>query len=267
MGILRSSDSINTVAEGSARPELAAIVAKHPPAFSLDAPNPPSPTTDDWPYVYHRGHSIPQTYLTISLILLAMAIFLVRGSLEPGQASTWHFFFLGAGFLLLETQMVSRLALYFGTTWLVNCIALTAILLVLVLANVYVSRHRTQRLVPYYALLVLFLVGNYFLPWHRLPYPARVVGLLLSIAYAVPVFFAGVIFTESFRSHAEKSAAFGANIVGAVAGGLTQNVSFIFGMKILLVFASLFYIAAAVCGLLEASPADEEACHQEKAVA
>jgi spermidine synthase len=250
----------------SARPELAAIVAKHPPAFSLDAPNPPSPTTDDWPYVYHRGHSIPQTYLTISLILLAMAIFLVRGSLEPGQASTWHFFFLGAGFLLLETQMVSRLALYFGTTWLVNCIALTAILLVLVLANVYVSRHRTQRLVPYYALLVLFLVGNYFLPWHRLPYPARVVGLLLSIAYAVPVFFAGIIFTESFRSHAEKSAAFGANIVGAVAGGLTQNVSFIFGMKILLVFASLFYIAAAVCGLLEARPADEEACHQEKAV-
>jgi hypothetical protein len=38
-------------------------------------------------------------------------------------------------------------------------------------------------------------------------------------------------------------------------------------MKILLVFASLFYIAAAVCGLLEARTADEEIWHQEKVLA
>ena len=139
---------------------------------------------------------------------------------------------------------------YFGTTWLVNCVALTAILLVLVLANLYVSRRKPERLGPYYALLVLFLLGNYFFPWHALPYAARAVGVLLSIAYAIPVFFVGIIFTESFRRRAEKSAAFGANIVGAVAGGLAQNVSFIFGMKVLLIFATFFYAASCCAAYL-----------------
>ena len=146
--------------------------------------------------------------------------------------------------------MVSRLALYFGTTWLVNCVALTAILLVLVAANVYVSRRKVGRLEPYYALLVVFLLLNYFFPWQALPYAARTVGVFLSTAYAVPVFFAGVIFTEAFRRYPQKSAAFGANIVGAVAGGLAQNISFIFGMKMLLVCAACFYISAALCGML-----------------
>jgi hypothetical protein len=235
----------------STQPALAAIVAKNPPSFSLSLENVPPPATDDWPYIYHRGHSIPRTYFTVSLILLAMTFFLVRGALKPEKASTWEFFFLGAGFLLLETQLVSRLALYFGTTWLVNCVALTAILLVLVLANFYVSLRRSERLLPYYVVLVLFLLGNYFFPWHTLPYPARTVGVLLSIAYAVPVFFAGIIFTESFSRHAEKSAAFGANIVGAVAGGLAQNLSFIFGMKVLLIFASVFYLSALFFGVRE----------------
>ncbi|MGA8309135.1 MAG: hypothetical protein WB755_03845 [Terriglobales bacterium] len=234
----------------SAQPPLSAIVSKIPLRFPLSLTGAPPRATDDWPYVYHRTHSIPRTYLTISLILLAMAIFLVGGVLELGKISTWHFFFLGAGFLLLETQLVSRLALYFGTTWLVNCVALTAILLVLVLANLYVSRRKPERLWPYYALLVLFLLGNYFFPWHALPYAARAVGVLLSIAYAIPVFFAGIIFTESFSRHAEKSAAFGANIVGAVAGGLAQNVSFIFGMKVLLILATLFYAASCCAAYL-----------------
>ena len=64
--------------------------------------------------------------------------------------------------------------------------------------------------------------------------------------------FAGVIFTESLRHCARKSSAFGANIVGAVAGGLAQNVSFILGMKALLLIAAFFYALAALAGLLSA---------------
>ena len=71
---------------------------------------------------------------------------------------------------LAATQLASRLALYFGTSWLVNSVALTAILLVLVLANFYVSRRRSDSL-PSYAVLVLFLLANYFFPWHRLSIP------------------------------------------------------------------------------------------------
>jgi spermidine synthase len=235
----------------SAEPSLAALIAQHPANFSANLQDAPVISTDDWPYLYHRSRSIPRTYLTVSAILLIMAVLLMGKTLEPGQISTWHFFLLGAGFLLLETQMISRLALYFGTTWIVNCVVLTGILLILVVANFAVTRWRPRQLQPYYILLVVSLGANYLFPWHRLPYEAQTVGVYLSIAYLFPIFFAGIVFTESFRRCQRKSSAFGANIVGAVAGGLAQNISFVVGMKALLPLAALFYAGAGLIGMFE----------------
>lgn len=234
----------------SRQPALAAFVAQHPPNFPLSLDDAPVTSTDDWPYLYNRSRSIPRTYLTISVILLVIAMLLVGKELKPRQISTWHFLLLGAGFLLLETQMISRLALYFGTTWIVNCVVLTGVLLILVAANFAVARLRPRRLSPYYIFLVLSLAANYLFPWQRLPYQAQTIGIWLSIAYLFPIFFAGIVFTESFRRCEQKSAAFGANIVGAVAGGLAQNISFIGGMKALLLLAALFYIGAGLIGML-----------------
>jgi spermidine synthase len=233
--------------ERAAKPELAAIVAANPPAFTPGAA-PPPPATDDWPYVYHRWHSIPRTYLTISLILFVMTLFMTRGKFAVANISTWNFFFLGAGFLLLETQMVSRLALYFGATWWVNCVALSAILIMLLLANFWVEWQKPERLPMYYAALVICLFGIRLIPWTELPFDSRIVGTLLAFAFGFPVFFAGIIFTESFRRCQDKSSSFGCNIVGAIAGGLAQNVSFVIGLKALLLLAAMFYLLAAFCG-------------------
>ena len=109
--------------ERASQPVMAKLIQESPAAFPLSTIDAPPPVTDDWPYVYHRSHTIPRTYLTVSLVLLAIALLAVRRSFEPKKVSTWYFFFLGAGFLLLETQLISRLALYFGSTWRVNCIA------------------------------------------------------------------------------------------------------------------------------------------------
>jgi hypothetical protein len=155
---------------------------------------------------------------------------------------------LGAGFLLLETQMVSRLALYFGATWWVNCVALSAILIMLVLANFWVQWNRPGRLMSYYAALIACLIAVYVIPWADLPLGSRIVGTLLAAAYGFPIFFAGIIFTESFRRCEDKSGSFGSNIVGAVAGGLAQNVSFLVGLKALLLLAAVFYLLAELCG-------------------
>ncbi|MGH9650957.1 MAG: hypothetical protein ACRD3I_10860, partial [Terriglobales bacterium] len=183
-----------------------------------------------------------------SLILMGIAVLMARPVLRLNQPGSWQFFFLGAGFLLLETQMISRLALYFGTTWLVNSVAISGILVVLVLANLYVARRDVRSLIPWYGVLVASLLVTYLLPWQSLPYPTRTVGVLLGLAYCVPVFCAGVIFTDCFRHSSARSTAFGANIVGAVAGGLAQNVSFIIGLKALLLLAAVFYAAAALLG-------------------
>ena len=233
--------------------DVAAFLAEHPPRFPLSTVSAAPLTTDDWPYIYQRKRTIPRVYLAVSFILLTLAMLLVRKKFEFRNTSTWHFFLLGAGFLLLETQLVSRLALFFGSTWIVNCIALTFVLLVLVAANFFVMNTEVKRLAPYYAVLVLCLIGIYLAPWARLPFSSRIVGVLLSTAYSVPLFFAGIIFTESFRRAKGRSECLGANILGAVAGGLAQNLSFIFGLKALLLIAAVSYGFAGVSSLFAES--------------
>jgi hypothetical protein len=179
-------------------------------------------------------------------VVLVLALYLVGPFFKPKESSTWQFFLLGAGFLLMETHLVSRLALYFGTTWLVNCIALTGILAVLLLSNAYVEFKRPGNLSIYFVCLCAALAIDYAIPWSRIPGSGKLVGILICFAYCVPIFFAGVIFTESFRRFAGRSSAFGANMLGAVAGGLAQNLSFIFGMKALLLIAAVVYGCAAL---------------------
>jgi spermidine synthase len=235
--------------EKANEPQMAEFVKNHPTVFPLTSQGAPPPTTDDWPYVYHEGHSIPRAYLTVSFVLLLMTFLMVRPYFKPTQDSTWQFFLLGAGFLLMETQLVSRLALYFGTTWLVNSIALSGILTVLLLSNFYVKVRPPRNLNVYYVLLCAALVANYFIPWAHVPGSATSVGVLLCVANCVPVFFAGIIFTESFCRCGGRSDVFGANMLGAVAGGLTQNLSFILGMKALLIIAAVIYCGAALLHL------------------
>jgi hypothetical protein len=235
-----------TLWQRAAQPDLAAFVASHPPDFSFDPAQPPVPTTDDWPYVYHFGHSIPRTYFSVSILVLLLILYMVGPFFEPRRSSTWLFFFLGAGFFLMETYLVSRLALFFGTTWIVNSIALTGILTVLLLANFYVKFFEPNSMLPYYLCLCAALVMDYLIPWNSLPGSGVFIGTVLCIACCIPIFFAGIIFTENFSRVSGSSGAFGANMLGAVAGGLAQNLSFLFGMRELLLIAVLFYAVAAL---------------------
>ena len=100
------------------------------------------PATDDHPFVYLDGNSIPWLYrITLALILLA-SIVLVRPVAGPYRrmAGFVDLFFMGAAFLLLETKNIVQFALLFGTTWFVNALV-TAGVLVAVFAAVEVSRH------------------------------------------------------------------------------------------------------------------------------
>jgi hypothetical protein len=80
---------------------------------------------------------------------------------------------------------------------------------------------------------------------------SRGIGTVLSIAYSIPVFCAGIIFATIFRTAASKSDALGSNVFGAVVGGLMQNLSFIFGLKALLLVAGLVYGAAGYVSVLQ----------------
>jgi spermidine synthase len=239
----------------AADPRLRQLVEAQPRSFLASASGaapgavtPVAVTTDDWPYLYHQGHWIPGIfYLLSALVILLAAIFYFQIPEARTRVPSLFFFSMGAGFLLLETQVVSRLALYFGTTWQVNGIVIGAILSALLLANFVIERQ--PRTWPRSWTLAGILVGiacAYFVPFHRIPGSAAWVGSLAALIFAIPVFFAGLLFASEFRSVDSPAAALGANMLGAVVGGLLENLSLIIGMKALLLVAALLYSLAAL---------------------
>jgi SAM-dependent methyltransferase len=230
----------------AADPRLREFVAARQPPF-LASPE-VAVTTDDWPYLYHQGHWIPGIfYLLSALVILLAALFYFQIPEARTRIPSLFFFSMGAGFLLLETQVVSRLALYFGTTWQVNGIVIAAILSALLLANFVIEK--TQRPWPRALTLTGILAGiacAYFIPFQRVPGSAALVGTFAAIVFAIPVFFAGLLFASEFRAVKSPAAALGANMLGAVVGGLLENLSLIVGMKALLVVAASLYFLTAL---------------------
>ena len=95
--------------------------------------------TDDWPFLYLREPTIPGLnlrWIAMVAVLSLVILFLyapVRTFKRNGQM-----FFLGAGFMLLETKGVVQMALLFGLTWMVNSIIFFAILVMVLLSNLFV---------------------------------------------------------------------------------------------------------------------------------
>ena len=212
-------------------------------------PKSPSPPTIG-PISTTRDTGFPGIfYLLSALVILLAALFYFQIPEARTRVPSLFFFSMGAGFLLLETQVVSRLALYFGTTWQVNGIVIAAILSALLLANFVIERQGDASVA---ALLdsdrhprsASPAPTSY--PSSRIPGSAALVGSFAAIVFAIPVFFAGLLFASEFRSVDSPAAALGANMLGAVVGGLLENLSLIVGMKALLLVAALLYSLAAL---------------------
>ncbi|MEW6610472.1 MAG: hypothetical protein AB1352_02500 [Patescibacteria group bacterium] len=122
--------------------------------------------TDDWPYLYLNGRTIPTHYVKIITMLLALSlfgVFLLSPKKKLDHLSV-SFFSLGAAFLLLETKSVTTLSLLFGSTWLVNLFVFGGILMMILFATLAVSRITIYRIGRMYLLLGLSLLLNFFMP-------------------------------------------------------------------------------------------------------
>jgi spermidine synthase len=205
-------------------------------------------TTDDWPYFYQRERGIPLSFALLSLILTLFCWQVLRRSGAALGSFHWHFFFLGAGFMLLETQTVSKMALLFGTTWLVNSVVVGGLLLLIVAANMVVQRvPRFPHLASYGGIYISLAIA-YSVPLETLLFSSIWLKALSATAVlCFPVFFAGIIFIRSFARMDFNSEALGSNLFGALVGGLLEAVSYWTGIKSLLVLAALLYSASWLC--------------------
>jgi hypothetical protein len=211
------------------------------------APAGPAPVTDDHPFVYLHGRSVPGFYLITLLGIIVVSLALVR--LVGGSLRTMRpyrdLFLLGSAFLLLETRSVTAFALLFGTTWIVNAIVFAGVLLAVLLA-VEITRRwpmaNTGAL--YVALAGSLALAAVVRPGLLLALPPLPrAGVAVAVAF-LPILLANLVFANRFADTADATAAFAANLLGAMVGGCLEYASLIIGYQALLLLAGLLYAGA-----------------------
>ena len=221
------------------------------PAPALDVSDSPSPVTDDYPYLYVERRGLPSTYaitLTLIFLLSFVAVKVTVGDL--GRLRPFlDLLAMGVAFLLLETKSVVQYALWFGTTWFVNALVFLGVLLSILAAIEVTRRFRLPRPLVLYAGLfvalgIAFVVPSQSLfalssPWRLLA------GTVLTFS---PMFLANLIFAQRFAGTSTSTAAFGANLLGAMLGGLLEYGALIVGYRALILLVAFAYACALLLG-------------------
>jgi hypothetical protein len=210
-----------------------------------------APATDDRPFPYLKTPSIPSRYLwTLGLILLVSAVAVrLAGGRFGAMRGYLDLFFMGAGFLLLETKSVVQFALLFGTTWFVNALVFAGVLFTVLCAIEVEQRTGVRKRTLLYPLLFVGLLIAGLVPASWLLTLEVVPRFFVATALAFfPVFIANLVFASRFRDTADPTTAFGANLLGAMLGGVLEYMALITGYRGLLVIAALLYALAWVFG-------------------
>jgi hypothetical protein len=204
--------------------------------------------TDDWPFLYLREPGIPVDYLVVLGLLAVVVTLTIAAARPPGgiDASDAQSFFLGAGFLLLQTKSITDCSIYLGATWVVTTAVISGVLLMVLLANL--ATVRSARRASYLALFAALAVVA-FVPRETilgLPVAGRLAWILLVVP--LPIFFAGRLFSALFRSSPRPAALFGTNLLGATLGGFCEYGGMLIGSRglsvVLFALYGLSWVAA-----------------------
>jgi spermidine synthase len=206
--------------------------------------------SDDWPFLYLRRPMIPGLSLRGMAVMgglaLALLLFFWPRSEEAVAGAgglAGRMFFLGAGFMLVETKAVVQMALLFGSTWMVNSVVFFAVLVMILAANLFVLARPPQRLTFYYVGLVATLALNGLVPLDSflgMSRPIQISGACLLVF--APIWFAAIIFAVSFARSTAPDRSLGANVAGAMLGGLAEYTSMLLGFQYLVLVALVFYL-------------------------
>ena len=231
------------------------------------------PATDDWPFLYMRSPGLPRHYLgalAVVLGLSALAVWLsTRGPQTPTRelrhpgsglspapamparpaplapAWSWHFFLLGAGFMLLETKSIVQFALLWGSTWSSASLAIASVLVMALASALVAGRVEIRRRSVIAAVLLGLIALNYFIPVGRVRFESRAAeSIFYGLLVFSPVFCAGLLFSSSFKRSSSTATDFGANLLGAIVGGVGEYLSLIAGYQFLLILVAACYLAA-----------------------
>jgi hypothetical protein len=214
-------------------------------AFYRDSKIPTDVSTDDWPFFYMPHRVYPVSYLPmLGLVVLLSLLLYQKFCGEKPQGSHLPFFFLGAGFMLVETKAITELGLTFGNTWQVIAIAIAGILTMSYLSNSVVRKVKSKNSGwPHLLILASLLAGWWVAGAGGLP--SNTLGRLgTALLLTSPVFFSGFVFSSLLSKEKNISRVMALNLLGAMFGGILEYNSMYFGFRFLYLLATALYLAS-----------------------
>lgn len=200
-------------------------------------------STDDWPFFYMPVRKYPVSYVLMILLLFGISVLYIRQLVSgSGSGFSGPCFFLGAGFMLVETKGITELALVYGSTWIVISVVITAILVMAFLANSLIIKYGNPKPLITYGLLFISLAAGLGLTFVNLssltPWLGRVI---MTTLLTLPLFFSGFAFSSELDRSASVAVALSSNLLGAMLGGFLEYNSMYFGFRSLYILALVAY--------------------------
>ena len=207
-------------------------------------------STDDWPFLYMPRRVYPVSYLVVlGLILLLTFVLYASFFRQRPKFSHLPFFFLGAGFMLVETKAITEMGLTFGNTWQVIAIAIASILVMAFLANGIVQRLRVSGTSFIYFLLFVSLAVGWWVATSGGLSSTTAGRIGTAVILTCPLFFSGIVFSTLLSAESRISSVMSMNLMGAMCGGVLEYNSMYFGFHFLYLLALGLYAAALLSGL------------------
>jgi hypothetical protein len=99
-------------------------------------------------------------------------------------------------------------------------------------------------------------VASFVIPTDALFFRSFWLRALISTAVvSLPVFFAGIVFIRRFAAAGFGAEAIGSNLLGALAGGISESISLWLGLRSMLLLAAVLYAGAWLSSRRERNPA------------
>ena len=203
-------------------------------------------STDDWPFLYMPQRTYPLSYVVVIFLLLLVSARMIGQMLPAGELRFAPVpFFLGAGFMLVETKSITELGLTLGNTWQVISVVIAGILVMAYLANRIILRYGRMPIVVAYGLLAASLLVGLSVSGGALTgLPQAVASIVIVVVLSAPMFFSGFAFSSEVAREGDLSKALSSNLFGAMVGGFLEYNSMYFGFRSLYVFALALYALA-----------------------
>lgn len=222
-------------------------------------------TTDDWPFLFLPKKEIPTLYVLPILSVLLLGFLPVASQLKQGASDpvNWQMFGLGMGFMLLEVRAMADLSLLFGSTWIINSVIISGVMVVVLIANFFAARMSSKRISWAGGGLLLSLALTTLIKPDTLSSLGPAMGGLAgTVMYLFPLIFSSTIFALLFKESHKPTSAFAFNLVGGLIGVCLEYLSMWLGVRALgWIAVSIYALTLLIGQLSNGQPkGDEQSC-------